>query len=105
MHSYMLHTVKVIRQLECVAGTVDIFGINIGGLQMIRKKSNSKNDIWCDYCKYQVMRDNFCYRSFFYIYGDCVCRECAKSFPDRCPVCGEMKGNCQHKEADDGKDE
>lgn len=63
---------------------------------MILKKSSGKQDMRCDYCNRQVMRDNFCYVSFFYIHGDVVCKDCAKMFPGRCPVCGEIKGNCRH---------
>ena len=69
---------------------------------MKKKRSNGKNDIWCDYCNTQVMRDGFCYKSFFYIYGDYVCVNCAKHLPGRCPVCGEIKGSCKHKEVNDG---
>jgi hypothetical protein len=68
---------------------------------MTTKKSNGKKNMSCDFCGKQVMRDNFCYISFYHIYDNTVCVNCAKHLPGRCPVCGEIKGSCKHKEADE----
>lgn len=65
---------------------------------MKKKSSNGKSDVWCDFCNYHVMRDNFCYKSFYRINEADICRDCAKFLPGRCKICGEMKGNCQHRD-------
>lgn len=69
---------------------------------MKKKNSNGKPDVWCDFCNYHVMRDGFCYKSFYLINEAYVCRDCARLLPGRCNVCGELKGNCNcsHKEVD-----
>ena len=39
-----------------------------------------------------------CLIGYWWIENRAVCKECAKKLPGRCPVCGDYKGWCSHKE-------
>ena len=36
--------------------------------------------------------------AIYLIDGKCICKECAKKMKGRCPICGDYKGWCKHKE-------
>lgn len=40
-----------------------------------------------------------CLITYYLIDGKCICKECAKKMKGRCPVCGDYKGWCKHKES------
>ena len=53
----------------------------------------------CSKC-HRVLEDTngVCLIGYFLIDGKPVCKECAKKMKGRCPVCGDYKGLCKHKE-------
>ena len=48
-------------------------------------------------CELENVNTGYCVKTYFIIDGKAVCKDCAKKRPDRCPVCGDYKGFCNHE--------
>lgn len=49
-------------------------------------------------CQTESVNTGECLKTYYIIERKAVCEDCAKKLPGRCPVCGDIKGWCNHKE-------
>ena len=49
-------------------------------------------------CTLEEIDSGYCVKTYYIINRKAVCKDCAKKVKGRCPICGDIKGWCNHQQ-------
>ena len=54
-------------------------------------------------CTLEDIDSGYCVKTYYLINGNAVCKDCAKKVKGRCPICGDIKGWCNHLKGENNR--